>query len=547
MSEKQIKQDKKVKKREGRKPKPKPQQAPKKHTLQMRLGRSKTQALMDTIPNVSRNVSQQLVGLARTLALPGLFDTPRGPILSGANPSSTGHPHMTIPYASRITDPEVPTVPLNGEGFVAVSRNPLFAVVWSCPFTPACHYKGIFNATFNADEFLTEQFTWTLRRGQNTYELNPVWCEYNPTPGSVPVEDSLYGEFNFALHQNGHTWIWNGGGQNTFITIPVWNDDGVSPFDKYAYDDNMQAFVRCYRLNSPEDETLMWSQNWENSTTEYNFLDEIGYFRFELVFYIPNTNGPTNVKVGLTIFSNTDLTHSSVKSRPMPGMTPTDFAAIIRGCRTISTSLLLSNVTKELDLNGQVVCRQFGPAEDPLKHFNSDAPFTLLTSQNYGALLDLKEGAYGFAVPGSLSVYDWVEPFSYNDNFTSVDAVENKLANNHGWLYFAYKHQTAVQASFTFTPCWGVEYTHVSTWIDRKMSRYSAEDYEAACAQLKKVQQFTCNPLHIKDILSGLRSVATGAASVAPTVLRIASKMFPQLAVPGMVTDVADALSRVVG
>lgn len=483
--------------------------------------------------------SPQVRSLLTAYCLPGVTTTPRLHGRWGSQPSTTAAPFYRFAISSPVLSELAPAYEDPPQGFVAISRNPLMAMMWTSFNTPSFLYSAQFESGSDGIASTVGPWQYASSRGPSDVDLVPIaWTQdvlFTGTNAMLDRRSDPYGEICYTHYALGRKWTFVGSLATSWFTfnIQLQNGDPYYP---------VGTIIKTYRLIDDQSEVEISAVALTDASSRVYVQQNVGFYRH--VLCVGTGTAVTNYRVGATYNCFGDLSKFCICTRPLPRFTPSQFGSEIKSLRVNTMSLLISNIGIELEKNGLIAGRQFAPAENFLPFLNADAPFDYLNSLNDSTQKNLSTGMYGFARPSNPSVYDYVSPFSTAEDGVDIAAYKSPVYPPGGWLVIAYAHDPGHSLSLEATPVWGVEYIADSVWLQRGSQRYDSQVYAAVDNVLYEIPQFHCNPLHLKDIRDGIMSVARGAAANAPLLLSLFSKMFPGVAIPSYAGSLALASAR---
>jgi hypothetical protein len=199
------------------------------------------------------------------------------------------------------------------------------------------------------------------------------------------------------------------------------------------------------------------------------------------------------------------------------------FAAIATQPRVLASSVLFTNATAVIDLDGTLEANQFPMSTDWLE--------VALGNRSIGTT------PTSYVSNAKKGMYAWLKPSSIDDfkprieiDVTNADAYATSffnLRNDSSWLCFMATFSSANAANFAgrLIVDTALEYQTNNSNIGVSKPMCSKPLYEAALKALGDVVQFTENPSHVRELLRSIlnkaRSVIGTGIKYAPTAMKL--------------------------
>jgi len=197
--------------------------------------------------------------------------------------------------------------------------------------------------------------------------------------------------------------------------------------------------------------------------------------------------------------------------------------------RNLGCSMLISNVAQVLTKCGTIYARQYSIETPWYRHIpNTD----LITDSGRVTTLGATDGAYGFMkFENPINDLNFTT-LSVNSSSGIPDSYYVDINTQRGYLVFNLQvevnDQIAAGASFHVIPHWIIENVNNDQWMPSALALGNHNQFLAEMKQIEKIAQFYENPVHVAQIMQGLRSAGKFALIHAPALLSALSAAFPQ-------------------
>jgi len=236
--------------------------------------------------------------------------------------------------------------------------------------------------------------------------------------------------------------------------------------------------------------------NFTASTTLTFNVATSAYYAFTM-----NASTAVNNIVTMTIASNGGV----FCHNPMPGVNAV--LASVQAARIYAASLMLTDEASDLTNQGKVVIYQASQGQewqDYVSFSTAGSLFSAVASSNTSHVERLADGIYGYLKPTSSKDFD-MESFIEVDVGDTVNDAWFNISPKHAFLV-AYAQATASGAGDCYaTFSYHVEYETDNVFIDAAPPTANARSLERGMELIAYLPQFSCNPLHLKEIWGAIK------------------------------------------
>lgn len=214
----------------------------------------------------------------------------------------------------------------------------------------------------------------------------------------------------------------------------------------------------------------------------------------------------------------------------------------VQAGRILGASVMHTQDSAVLQKGGRCAAYQLPP--DMMIHQVFGNAVTQLANKPGAVQLPYEKGVFGFHVPTRVSDVD-LQDITLVSTAGIVAGYNNPLYPPSGWLVVGVSVATTDlvntydggapggigHATYSF----GFEFTTSTTWLDARLPKSTPAQTTAALEEIGALagtgQQFHENPLHISEILQGLRRFAGRSMRMAPTLARVMTGLIPGFSV----------------
>jgi len=451
--------------------------------------------------------------LSRSLVLPGDYTPPRWAAIFNREPTAVAKLNLVYPVPENTTNNTSNTIAA-ANSFLIMRRDAECA----CIMYHTAH--GTLNSTYSfygadqtdATAVIAPSTSWTI---VNNISMNPGNTLF-PIGNFYAMATSAYQPhgpmwFGAMLEDDGSRWFWFDAGTIFNCTATVTVTSGTLSGLSITLDQYVGG-----TYNAEVENTTGAGPALVGSFT----IGKSGYYRARAILNVGAQGLMT-----LTI-SNCNYTLPSLKDcfahRALPDLNAN--VGNIAACRILAASVLYTNSSPELDLQGMIAGFQIPVGQNWTDFINADT-YKNLTSQYDGvATLVAKNGMYGWLKPAD------VGDFKMRTNLV----VRNGILVDSRWRLNTESSSMLITTSIAdfsgrqaqYTLSWGVEYTSNSKWIMKESPPKDQQMQNEAIMHCVDIVQFTENPLHLSKIWNNIKhigkEVADGILKYGPKVLEYA-------------------------
>jgi len=224
-----------------------------------------------------------------------------------------------------------------------------------------------------------------------------------------------------------------------------------------------------------------------------------GYYGLSLL--VPTT-GMTVTINQLTIVG----TGASFGHQPLPNFAAN--APSVDGCRVLASSLMFTNTASVLNLGGEIAGYQTAEGDHWMNYPNTNSTFKTVSNLSDAVVMNMSHGMYGFLKPTEVEDFDYQNHLTYNAANVLIDSTYS-IDEAGSFLIIVGDCAVAAGCLGYYSVDCGLEYLTDDTWRDTAKADVDYRVYDEAVNRLKYLDQFHENPLHLSDLWSGIKKVAT--------------------------------------
>lgn len=210
---------------------------------------------------------------------------------------------------------------------------------------------------------------------------------------------------------------------------------------------------------------------------------------------------------------------------PLPGYASNYTAA--EGCRILGASMMLTNTAPMLNLGGTVTAVQTDVGDDWQDFVSATSSLSLISRLSDSKTLNTSHGMYGFLKPTDPTDFNYQSHLKVNAAGVIIDSSYPIDLPGSFMVMCVNVPGGGAGAAGYYTVNASVEYLTEDVWRHTDVPNCSADEYRRALIQLKYIDQFHENPLHVKEIWESIKkgasTVAGAALKYGPTALKLAA------------------------
>jgi len=222
---------------------------------------------------------------------------------------------------------------------------------------------------------------------------------------------------------------------------------------------------------------------------------------------------------------------SVISHRALPGFEAN--VGAMESCRVNAVALMYTNTAAPNYRQGKVTGYQLPPGLDWQKVVAGIASKTnFLADLSESEELEALNGMYAYLRPTGLEDFNLVHDFEVTNGMITDSFYD--LTKQSACLCICpviTNGNSAAGRDGYFSFFYGIEFKTSDTWRPLACPMESVDLYRRALEHLKGVQQFSENPLHLRDIWEGIkngaRSIVRGVQEYGPTVISAARAVAP--------------------
>lgn len=233
---------------------------------------------------------------------------------------------------------------------------------------------------------------------------------------------------------------------------------------------------------------------------------------------------PTTFSVSAT----STCTSAMFCHRPIPGFASNQMA--IDGIRMTGVAAMYTNNAAPLQRAGTIAGFQVPKETDWQQYVGT---LSLVSKSNGARTMEIQNGLYGFLKPTENEDFELQDVFATDPVSGTITASYFSLRNPKSFLILRGSVVPSDGRSGYFTISNSVEYLTSDVWRQLDIPRTDADIYKKALSEIKGIDQWHENPLHIKElfskILNGSLDVAKSVQKYLPGALAIGDIMSQML------------------